>query len=284
MDFKQLMAESPVLLTWIVDQGLNLLVALLIVIIGWTVAGWLSRTLRRVLGSSSRVEPTLVPVIATLARYFVLIFILIAVLDRFGVQTASLLAMLGAAGLAIGLALQGTLSNVAAGFMLLLLRPFKVGDFVEVSDHAGTVREIGLFATILVSFDGIWRQIPNSTVWSSAVINYSREPSRMINVTMGIDYDDDVDLAIAIIKDVMAAESRILAEPAPIVAVGELGASSVDILVRGWTRREDFWATRWDLLKALKIKLGAAGITIPFPQTVISLRDGIVPISADAAE
>ncbi|MCF4166902.1 mechanosensitive ion channel [Zavarzinia compransoris] len=284
MDFKQLMADSPVLVTWIIDQGLNLLVALLIIVIGWTVAGWLSRTLRKVLGSSSRVEPTLVPVIATLARYLVLVFVLIAVLDRFGVQTASLLAMLGAAGLAIGLALQGTLSNVAAGFMLLLLRPFKLGDFVEVSDHAGTVREIGLFATVLVSFDGIWRQIPNSTVWSSAVINYSRESTRMINVTMGIDYDDDVDLAMSIIGDVMAAESRILAEPAPIVAVGELGASSVDILVRGWVRREDFWATRWDLLKELKIKLGAAGITIPFPQTVISLRDGTMPIPADAAE
>ncbi|MDD3445561.1 MAG: mechanosensitive ion channel [Zavarzinia sp.] len=281
MEFDKIMAESPVILTWAADQGLNLLVALLIVVVGWIVAGWVARTIRRVAGASSRIDPTLVPVLASLARYFILITMLIAVLDRFGVQTASLLAMLGAAGLAIGLALQGTLSNVASGFMLLLLRPFRVGDFVEVADHAGTVREIGLFATVLVSFDGIWRQIPNSTVWSSAVINYSREPTRMINLTLGIDYDDDADQAIEIIRAVIAAEPRILADPTPIVAVGDLGASSVDILVRGWTLGSDFWTTRWDLLKTLKRKLGEAGITIPYPQTVISLRDGTLPLPAE---
>lgn len=284
MDYDKLLADSPLFITWLADRGLNLVVALAIIVAGWMIAGWADKAARRTLERSPRVDRTLIPIIATLIRYIILITMVIAVLDRFGIQTASLLAVLGAAGLAIGLALQGTLSNVSAGFMLLVLRPFKVGDYIEVANHAGTVREIGLFATILVSFDGIWRQLPNGTVWGNPVINYSREPSRMINLTLGIDYDDDAEAAMEIVREVIAAEPRIQAEPAPVVAVGELGASSVDLIVRGWASREDFWATKWDLQKALKARLGAAGITIPFPQTVISMRDGSLPSPMKAAE
>lgn len=281
MDYEKLLAESPVLVTWLAGQGLNLLVALLIVIAGWTLARWASGAVQRTLERTARADRTLIPVVATLIRYIILIATLIAVLDRFGVQTASLLAVLGAAGLAIGLALQGTLSNVAAGIMLLVLRPFRVGDAVEAAGIGGTVREIGLFATVIVSFDGIWRQVPNSTVWSSTITNFSREPNRRLDITIGIDYDDDADRAIAIIREVVAAEPRILRDPEPVVVVSALGASSVDLLVRAWTTRDDFWKTTWDLQKTLKATLAAEGITIPYPQTVLSLRDGsALPVAA----
>ncbi|WP_165837613.1 mechanosensitive ion channel family protein [Zavarzinia aquatilis] len=281
MDYEKLLAESPVLVTWLAGQGLNLLVALLIVIAGWTLARWASNAIQRTLERTARADRTLIPVVATLIRYIILIATLIAVLDRFGVQTASLLAVLGAAGLAVGLALQGTLSNVAAGIMLLALRPFRVGDAVEAAGIGGTVREIGLFATVIVSADGIWRQVPNSTVWSGTITNFSREPNRRLDITIGIDYDDDADRAIAIIREVVAAEPRILREPEPVVVVATLGASSVDLLVRAWTTRENFWATTWDLQKTLKATLASEGITIPYPQTVLSLRDGsVLPVAA----
>lgn len=274
MDYEKLLAESPVLVTWAVGQGLNLVVALLIIIAGWTLARWAAGGVQRALERTARADRTLIPIVSSLVRYAILLATLIAVLDRFGVQTASLLAVLGAAGLAVGLALQGTLSNVAAGIMLLAIRPFKVGDAIDVGSASGTVREIGLFATVIVSPDGIWRQVPNGTVWGGTITNFSREPNRMINITLGIDYDDDADRAIAIIRDVIEAEPRVLKTPEPVVVVGALGASSVDLFVRGWTTREDYWKTLWDLQKHLKATLAAEGITIPFPQTVLSMRDG----------
>lgn len=281
MNYEKLLAESPVLVTWVAGQGLNLVVALLIVIAGWSVARWASGAIRRTLERTARADRTLIPVVSTLIRYIILIATLIAVLDRFGVQTASLLAVLGAAGLAIGLALQGTLSNVAAGIMLLVLRPFRVGDAVDIGSASGTVSEIGLFATVIVSFDGIWRQVPNSTVWGGTITNFSREPNRRIDITIGIDYEDDADRAIAIIRGVIAAEPRVLPRPDPLVVVSALGASSVDLLVRVWTTREDFWTTTWDLQKTLKATLASEGITIPYPQTVLSLRDGAaLPVAA----
>lgn len=281
MNYEKLLAESPVLVTWVAGQGLNLVVALLIVIAGWSVARWASGAIRRTLERTARADRTLIPVVSTLIRYVILIATLIAVLDRFGVQTASLLAVLGAAGLAIGLALQGTLSNVAAGIMLLVLRPFRVGDAVDIGSASGTVSEIGLFATVIVSFDGIWRQVPNSTVWGGTITNFSREPNRRIDITIGIDYEDDADRAIAIIRGVIAAEPRVLPRPDPLVVVSALGASSVDLLVRVWTTREDFWTTTWDLQKTLKATLASEGITIPYPQTVLSLRDGAaLPVAA----
>lgn len=272
MQFERILEQSPQLVTWVADQGLNLVVAVVIIIAGWMAAGWAARAVRRLMARSSRIDQTLTPVVASLLRYLILIATLIAVLDRFGVQTASLLAVLGAAGLAIGLALQGTLSNVAAGFMLLMLRPFRVGDVVEVAGQTGTVREIGLFATILVSYDGVWRQLPNGTVWSSAIINYSREPRRMMDIAITLDHEDDIDAAIALIRDTMAAEPRLLADPAPAVLVANFGPESIQLSVRAWALRDEFFPTRWALLKTLKQHLAGAGFAVPQQRSSIQLK------------
>lgn len=263
MDYEKLLADSPVFVTWLADQGLNLVVALAIIVIGWMLARWAQKAVRRTLEGSPRTDMTLVPIIATLVRYAILVATLIAVLDRFGVQTASLLAVIGAAGLALGLALQGTLSNVAAGFMLLLLRPFRAGDAIEVAGHAGTVREVGLFATVLVSYDGIWRQLPNGTIWSNPIINYSREPRRLVDITLSIAYESDVEKAMAIASEAMAEDERVLRDPGPSVVVGELSPTGVNLIIRGWTRSGDFWGAKTSLQQILKSRLGDAGIRIP---------------------
>ncbi len=207
-------------------------------------------------------------------RYSVVAVTLIAVLHRFGVETTSLIAVVGAAGLAIGLAIQGTLSNVAAGAMLLMLRPFRIGDFIEANGQGGTVREIGLFTTLMVSPDLIFVSIPNSQIFNGTIINYSREPIRRINFTVGIDYSDDIDAAQTIILGVLDADLRVLSDPKPMAPVGGLGASSVDIIVRCWVRTPDYWEALFALQKAVKLALDAGGITIPFPQHVVQFRPG----------
>ncbi len=251
----------------------NLVAAVVILIFGFVLSRWMGRWLERTLTHSRRIDATLVPVSTTTVRYGIIAVTLIAVLGRFGVQTTSLIAVLGAAGLAVGLALQGTLSNVAAGAMLLFLRPFRVGDYISAADAGGTVREIGLFTTVLVDADLIYISVPNSKIFSSTIINYSREPIRRINFTVGIDYGDDIERAQAIILDLLTSDPRILHDPAPITPVGSLGASSVDIIVRCWTATSDYWTVLFDLQKKVKLALDKAGITIPYPQHVVQFRD-----------
>lgn len=258
--------------TFLVSSGINFLAAILILIGGWIIAGWLSSWIRRVLDRSTHIDATLKPITVSLVRYTILIITVIAVLNRFGVQTTSLIAVIGAAGLAIGLAMQGTLSNVAAGAMLLMLRPFRIGDYVEVNGQGGTVREIGLFTTVMTSPDLIYISIPNSQIFNGTIINYSREPNRRINFTVGIDYADDIDKAQAIVLGILEKDPRILKDPTPMVPVGALGASSVDLIVRCWVANADYWAVLFDLQKTIKQALDAGGITIPFPQRVVTLK------------
>ncbi len=251
----------------------NLVAAVVILILGFVLSRWVGRWLERTLIHSRRIDATLVPVSTTTVRYGIIAVTLIAVLGRFGVQTTSLIAVLGAAGLAIGLALQGTLSNVAAGAMLLFLRPFRVGDYISAADTGGTVREIGLFTTVLIDADLIYISVPNSKLFSSTIINYSREPTRRINFTVGIDYEDDIEKAQAIILDLLTSDPRVLRDPPPATPVGSLGASSVDIIVRCWTATSDYWSVLYDLQKKVKLALDKAGITIPYPQHVVQFRD-----------
>ncbi len=225
-----------------------------------------------ILKRSAHFDETLKPITVSLVRYAVVAVTILAVLNRFGVQTTSLIAVIGAAGLAVGLAIQGTLSNVAAGAMLLMLRPFHVGDFIEIGGQGGTVREIGLFTTSLTSPDLIYISMPNSQIFGGTIINYSREPVRRINFTVGIDYADDIDKAQAIIMAVLKADPRVLGNPAPMAPVGALGASSVDIIVRCWVANHTYWDVLFDLQKKVKLALDAGGITIPFPQHVVTLR------------
>ncbi|MDE3114089.1 MAG: mechanosensitive ion channel [Pseudomonadota bacterium] len=257
--------------------GMNVLAAVLILIAGWTVASWLSRGAGRALDRTRHVDETLKPITVTLVRYGVLVVTVLAVLRRFGVETTSLIAVIGAAGLAIGLAMQGTLSNVAAGVMLLFLRPFRIGDYIEAAGQGGTVREIGLFTTILLSADLVYISVPNAQIFGGTIINYTREPTRRINFTVGIDYADDIAAAQKIVLGVLESDPRVLKTPKPLAPVGGLGASSVEIVVRCWVPNTVYWDTLFDLHKAVKLALDAGGITIPFQQHMVSFRNGSAP-------
>jgi len=265
MDFLQ--DISPLL----IDYGMQLLGAIIILIIGT----WLSRKFaKKAIKSaqkSGKVDDTLVPIIGNVTRITIMIITILAVLSQFGVQTASVIAVLGAAGLAVGLALQGTLSNVASGVMLLLFRPFKVGDVAQVNGNVLLVDEIGLFMTKLHTFDNINVYLPNSKVWGSEIRNYSQNETRRVDLIMGIGYDDDIDKAMKAIREVIDADERVLAEPEPMLAVESLGDSSVNIMVRCWANTPDWFATKLDLTRALKYKLDEEDITIPYPQRDVHL-------------
>jgi len=248
-----------------VQYGLSLVSAIAILIAGFVIAGWASRSIQNRLRKLKRFDNALIPVVGQIARYAILVFTLILVLAEFGIQTTSIIAVLGAAGLAIGLALQGTLQNVAAGFMLLFIRPFTVGDFIETAAGSGTVEEIGLFMTRMRTAQGIFVAVPNSKVWSDSIINYSKFPNRRIDLVIGISYDDDIDTARALILKLAKGEDRVLDEPEAVVNVTNLGDSSVDLELRAWTKRQDFWAVRWGLIRDAKYALDKAGISIPYP-------------------
>ncbi len=254
-----------------VEYGLNLLGAIAILIIGRMVAAWAGSSVLRLLNKTSRVDNTLKPFFASIVRYFILVLVVIAVLSQFGIQTASLIAMLGAAGLAIGLAMQGTLQNIAAGIMLLFLRPFRVGEYIDAEGISGTVDEIGLFTTHLTTFDGIYVETPNSTLWNRSVINYSRLPTRRANIAVGIGYGEDIGKAQAVLLALLTADSRVHADPAPQVVVTALGDSSVNLSLRAWCDAGDYWGLLFDQTKAVKQCLDAEGISIPFPQRVVHL-------------
>jgi small conductance mechanosensitive channel len=261
----------------IMDMGVNLVSALLLIIIGWTVAGWAHRAVRRGLTRVERLDKTLIAVFAGVVRYFVLITVLIMVLARFGVQTASILAALGAIGLAVGLALQGTLANISAGVMLLFLRPFKVGDYVDAAGNAGTIEEVTLFTTEMTTYDGVYQSVPNSAIWGGRIINYTRNPSRRHDIVVGIAYGEDIDRAQQVLLDVIKQDDRVLPagelETAPQVLVKALGDSSVDLNLRFWTSGDDYWPASFEIRKAAKLALDNAGITIPFPQRDVHLYE-----------
>ena len=255
----------------ITGYGMDIIGAVVILIIGWIAAGWAARMTGRALGRFEKVDVTLARFFQSIVRYLVLILTVLAVLSQFGVQTASLITVLGAAGLAIGLALQGTLSNVAAGVMLLMFRPFKIGDYVEVGGVSGTVGAITLFVTEMDSPDNIHIVVPNAQVWGAAVKNYSYNPTRRCDIAVGIAYEDDIGKAIAAITSVIEADERAFTDPAPLVAVTDLGDSSVNFTVRAWCNAGDRWPMMLDLTKNIKERLDQEGISIPYPQRTIHM-------------
>ena len=257
-----------------VEYGVDIAGAIVLLVVGWTVAGWIRRVIRRTLDSVPVLDETLKPFIANLVRYAVLIFVLIAVLNQFGVQTTSIIAVLAATGLAIGLALQGMLANVASGVMLLFLRPFNVGEYVEAGGIAGTVAEIGLFNTEIKSSAGPGLVVPNSKIWDGPITNFSRNPTRRFDIAVGIGYDDDIDGAMALLKGLLTGDNRVLDDPEPLVVVQELGDSAVIINLRAWTRSGDYGATVWDLNKEIITELQATGYSIPFPQRDVHIVSG----------
>lgn len=257
-----------------VQYGLNVVGAILILIVGWVVASWAARLAKAGLSRSGRVDTTVVVVLSRAVRWLVLAFTLVAVLNRFGVQTTSIVALLGAAGLAVGLALQGTLSNVAAGLMVLMLRPFRLGDAVDVGGTGGTVDDIGLFTTRLTTFDGVVVHLPNAQVWGEKIQNYTQAGKRRFDLVVGIGYGDDIGKALEAMRALVSSDDRVLAEPEPIYVVTGLGDSAVNVMARYWTAPDDYWTTRFDLTRSVKERFDAEDIAIPFPQRDLHLAPG----------
>ncbi len=240
--------------------------ALAILVIGWIVAGWIGSTVRKAALRNGRLSPTLVPLFAKLARLTVIVIVVMAALEKLGVQTSGVFALIGAAGLAIGLALKDTVADVAAGVVLLVLRPFDVGEAVDIGGTGGVVTAIDIMQTKLTSFDGIPIVLNNSAVRTSTIQNYSRAETRRIDLEIGIGYGDDIGKAKAAIEDVLNSEPRVLKDPAILVNVTSLGDSAVVLLARCTTNAADFFGTKLDLTRAIKERLDQESISIPFPQ------------------
>lgn len=255
----------------------NVLAAIAILFVGFVIGGWARRRLRKLGERHAQLDETLFNFLGNIARYAILAVTVIFVLNRFGLETTSLVAALGAAGLAIGLAMQGTLSNVAAGIMIILFRPIKVGDFVEVSGRMGTVKDITLNYTELASLGNVQIIIPNSEVWGNTIENYSIYPTRRAEWTFGVSYDSDLQKAQAIILDTIMADDRSQSEPEPFIQVNNLGDSSVDFLVRVWVDAGDYFAYQADMKRKVKEALDAGGIEIPFPYRTVVMGGGEAP-------
>lgn len=255
----------------ITDWGLKVLGALVVLIVGRMIAKSIRKGVTKAL-ERGKMDPTLIPFMSSLTYYMVMAFVLIAVLGMVGIQTASMIALLGAAGLAVGLALQGTMANFASGVMLLIFRPFQKGDFIEAAGVAGAVDTVGIFTTTLNTPDNVRIVLPNGTVWGQTIKNYATNATRRVDLVMGISYDDDIGAAIDTINKVLGNEPRLLQDPAPTVAVAELADSSVNIVVRPWCKKEDYWGVKFDLTRAFKEQLEAGGCSIPYPQTDVHLH------------
>lgn len=252
------------------EYAVGILTALLIFVLGRWLAGRLRTFLRRGL-NRSKIDTTLTGFLVNIAYALMLTFVVIAALSQLGVETASLAALLAAAGLAIGLALQGSLSNFASGVLIILFRPFAKGHYIEAGGAAGTVDDINIFTTLLKTPDNCRVVVPNSAITAGPIKNYSAEPTRRLDLAIGVGYDDDLKKAKSILEDVLAKETRLLKDPEPVVAVSELGDSSVNFVVRPWVASEDYWAVRFDLMQAMKERLDEEGISIPYPQREVTV-------------
>ena len=252
--------------------GLSVLGGIAILIIGWIVANAVQRSIKTLMTKRETVDPLLAGFVSSLVKYLILAFTVVAVLNQFGIQTASMIAVLGAAGLAIGLALQGTLSHLAAGVMIMVFRPFKQGNYIEAAGTAGTVKSVTLFTTELATPDNVQIIVPNGKVWGDIVKNYSHHETRRVDFAIGIGYGDSIDKAIKTVQGVIDREARAHKDPAPQIVVGELADSSVNLTIRVWCASADYWGVKFDLTKAFKEALDKAKISIPFPQTDVHLH------------
>ncbi len=264
-------AFTAAISTWTSEHTYSIAVGLIALAVGLWLSRLLPAQLRKILARSSAVDDTIGPVLCQLVRYGILIVTAIIVLSQFGVATTSILAVLGAAGLAIALALQGTLSNIAAGVMLIWLRPFSTGEYISCSAAEGTVDEIGLFATKLHQADGLYLFVPNSRLWNTSILNYSRRPDRRIDLRVGIAYEADLAKARKTLLTLAARDARVLASPAPSVHVEELADSAVILSFRCWTPTGINWDTKIDLREDVKLALDKAGIEIPYNKLDVSV-------------
>lgn len=250
-------------------MALNFGTAILLLVAGCLAARFAQRFVHQRLYALKNFDRTLVPFVGSLARYTVLILTFILVLSEFGVQTTSIIAVLGAAGLAVGLALQGTLSNVASGIMLLVLRPFQVGHYVEAAGTSGTIEEIGLFVTSLKTPQNVRRIVPNSAIFGGLIANYNAFETMRVDLEVGISYDDSIEAAKSALFEIANQTDTILNEPAPQVVTKLLADSSVNLELRAWVRQQDFFSTRFHLMTAVKNGFDEAGVSIPYPHRQI---------------
>ena len=259
----------------LIDLGLGyaqaIVIALLIFVVGkWVVSRVVSLVERLMLTRS--MDETLVKFVCSILKWLGLLFVVIAALSHLGVDTTSLVALLGAAGLAIGLSLQNSLGNLAAGVLLIIFKPFKKGDFIDAGGAMGTIDSISIFTTIMTTSDNREVIIPNASIIGGNITNFSARPTRRVDMVFGISYGDDLRKAKTILEEIIAADTRILAEPAPVITVGALAESSVNFLVRPWVNSADYWRVLWDTTEEVKLRFDAAGISIPFPQVAVHMQ------------
>ncbi|WP_029684350.1 small-conductance mechanosensitive channel MscS [Tatumella saanichensis] len=266
----------------LLSYAVNIAAAIAILFVGFIVARVISNGLNKVLRARS-IDQTVADFLSVLARYVIIAFTVIAALSRVGVQTASVIAVLGAVGLAVGLALQGSLSNFAAGVLLVTFRPFRVGEYVDISGAAGTVLSVQIFSTTLQTSDGNIVVVPNGSIISGKIINYSREPLSRSQFIIGVSYESDIDEVFTVLRNVVAAEKRVIKEKPVVVALNEMGASSLNIVVRCWTTYNDQTQTYYDLMAAFKRALDANNIGLPYPQMDVHLYNPSAS-KADSAE
>lgn len=261
---------SQLINIYAIPWGIRIVTALVIFYIGRIVVSAVVSFAQKLM-LKQRLDETLIIFAVSILRTLLLLFVIIAALSQLGIDTTSLIALVGAAGLAIGLSLQSSLSNFAAGVMLIVFRPFVKGNFVEAGNAMGTVDKVNIFTTTMITPDNKEVIVPNGAIMSGTITNFSAKPTRRVDMTFGISYDDDLRLAREILQDIVSSDPRVLSTPAPAVMVGALADSSVNFLVRPWVNSADYWPVFWDTTEKVKLRFDEAGITIPFPQREVHI-------------
>ncbi|MFN4039959.1 MAG: mechanosensitive ion channel family protein [Erythrobacter sp.] len=251
---------------WLRGNLIELSGAFAVMVIGFFVVRTLGRAADKALNKSERIDPTVAKFLGNVVKYALWVILAVTVLTQFGVQTTTIIAALGGLALAVGLALQGTLSNVAAGVMILLQRPFRVGDYITCGTVAGNVQGIGLFTTEITQLDGLYVMVPNNELWNKPIVNFSRQPTRRFELIIGISYSDSIEKARAELLALAHADERVLDDPEPVAFVAALADSSVNVGLRVWCATPDFIKLSWELTEAAKARFDEVGISIPFPQ------------------
>ncbi|QCU91188.1 mechanosensitive ion channel family protein [Thiomicrorhabdus sediminis] len=257
---------------YVVPWGIKVLMALAIFVIGRWVVHIVVDLLKKLLKRSQKIDDMLIDFIGSIVNALLILFVIIASLDQLGVDTTSLVALIGAAGLAIGLALQGSMQNFAAGVMILVFKPFKSGDFIDAGGILGVVEKVQIFSTVMRTGDNKEVIVPNGGIYGGPITNYSARDTRRVDMVFGIGYDDDLRKAKQILLDLIAADERILKDPEPVVALSELGDSSVNFVVRPWVNSGDYWKVYWDMNEKVKLAFDEQGISIPYPQMDVHLH------------
>jgi small conductance mechanosensitive channel len=260
---------------FLINLGLKAVLAFIVIIAGKVCVKITEKILSRAAVNIPALDGTLVSIVRPVMRYGIIVIAVLIILDAFGINTTSLIALLGAAGVAVGLALKDTLSNIASGIILILLRSYRKGDYIEFGSYSGTVKDMDLFVTVLETPDGIYISAPNSSIWGMPLKNYTRNGKRRMDLSVSIAYSDSIDTAFEVMREIIAGEPRFLPEPEPQIMVQSLGDSGVTIMLRAWASGSVYWDIYWKQMRNIKEKIEAAGLTIPFPQRDLH----IVPLS-----